>query len=156
MFEFRSTPIMLISFYCFFFGLFLFSMTVNAIIGNNGALSNPDPVLWLPVAAYFILACLLIAVGIGILYLNQLCWKMLFFFLMISISTVASFFLVALLLLVADMHLFYKIYQGINIGLPAWFSFTGFFLSGIIVLYYLTHRKVVSHFGGMDDLVTPF
>jgi hypothetical protein len=154
--ELRPTPIILMAFFCFLFGLFFFSLTANTIFGTNGLLTSDNAMLWFPVGASSILGIALIAVGVGILYYSQWCWKILFFCLMIAISTIASLILIALFLLLVDISLFYKVCQGIHISPMAWFSFLTFFLSGIIVLYYLTRREVVSYFGDMGELVTPF
>jgi len=152
MVELRPVPIILIAFYCFLLGLFFFSVTANTIFSNNA----PSGFMWLPVATYIIFASVFIGVGIGILYYNQLCWKVIFFFLMIFISTVASLILVAVIFLWLDQELFFKYYQDMHISPVAWFSFLAIFLSGIIVLYYLTHKEVVSCFGKMDEIAEPF
>ena len=119
MIELRPVRIILISFYCFLVGLFLFSVTANIISGNNGVF---DLVLWFPVAAAIILAFVLAGVGIGILYYNQLCWKILFFFLIIFISNIISFIFVFLMFLCLNLVPFYKYYQGIHISSVTWFS----------------------------------
>jgi hypothetical protein len=152
MVELRPVPIILIAFYCFLLGLFFFSVTANTIFSNNA----PSGFMWLPVATYIIFASVFVAVGIGILYYHQLSWKVIFFFLMIFISTVASLILVAVIFLWLDQAFFFKYYQDMHITPVAWFSFLAIFLSGIIVLYYLTHREVVSCFGKMDEMTEPF
>jgi len=149
----RPTRIILISFYCFLVGLFLLSLTMNAIFGDEGI---TDIVLWLPVGAGIILAAVLIAVGIGVLYYLQICWKILFFFLMIYISNVVSLILVFLILLCIDINLIYKYSKFLTINAMTWFSFLASFLSGIIVLYYLTRKEIVSYFGGTGPLIEPF
>jgi hypothetical protein len=153
MIELRPTRIILISFYCFLVGLFLFSVTANTIFSKNGVI---DIVWWLSVAGAIILAFALVAIGIGILYYNQLSWKFLFFFLIIFISNVLSVILVVLFSLCFNISLFYKYYQGIHVTPVTWFSFFSIFLFGIVVLYYLTNKETVTYFGDMGDLIEPF
>ena len=83
----RPTCIILISFYCFLVGLFLLSMSVNAIFSDNGI---TDFIMWLPVGAGLALTAILISTGVGILYYIRLCWKILFFFLMVYVTNVAA------------------------------------------------------------------
>ena len=154
--ELRPTPIILISFYCFLLGLFFFSQTANAVFGDNGIANSNDPLLWFPVAAYLIFAAVAVTVGIGILYYNQLCWKVLFFGLMILVSSVASLILVAVISICMAPDLFYKYCKDIHISPVTWFAFLSFFLSGIIVFYYLTRERIISYFGNMGPLIEPF
>ncbi len=153
--EFRPIPIILISFYCFLLTLFFFSSTANALLGDTSN-SGAEMMVWIPVTAYIIFAAAFATVGIGILYYNQLCWKILFFSSMVGVSTIASFILVAVAILFIDLKLFTGIYNTLHFNAVTWFSFLAFFLSGIIVLYYLTRREILSYFGEMGDLVTPF
>ena len=98
----------------------------------------------------------LILIGVGILNFNQLSWKMLFFSLIVFIVNVAAVILIALFCLLVYPNVFYKFYQGIPVNPVTWFSFLSIFLSGIIVLYYLTRREVVHYFGHMKNLLDPF
>jgi hypothetical protein len=153
MIELRPTRIILISFYCFLVGLFLFSLTANTIFGNKGTF---DSFLWLPVAAAIVLAFISVAVGIGILYYNQLCWKILFFFLIIFIANVLSIILVALISLCFNISLLYIYSQDIHITPVMWFSFSTIFLFGLVVLYHLTRKEIIGYFGEMGELIDPF
>jgi hypothetical protein len=153
MIELRPIPIILISFFCFLVGLFLFSVTANAIFSNSGI---SDFFSWLPVVAAIVLAFVLVSVGIGILYYNQLCWKILFFLLIIYIANFVSFVLVLVTFLCLDTTLFYKFYQDIHIASVTWFSFCSIFLFGVIALYYLTRDEIVMFFGEMGGLIEPF
>ena len=99
---------------------------------------------------------MLIAVGIGILYLNQWCWKILFFFLIISMATVASLiFDVAIIVLmnVKILYMLVKLIPGISFSL---FAFSAFFVSEIVVLYYLTRQEVRGYLGEMGETLSPF
>jgi len=156
MIELRPTRIILISFYCFLLGLYFFSLTANTIFGNNGISSSTDIFAWQPVIAFIIFAFSLIAVGIGLLYYNQLCWKMLFFFLMIGISTVVSLILVGLIFVIVNTSLFCAFYQSLHITSGDWISFFFFFVLGIFVLYHHTRSEIMNLFGDMGDLISPF
>lgn len=156
MVELRPIPIVLISFYCFLLGLSFFSLTANTIFSNNEYLLDPDLAMWSPVIFLILLATLLIIVGTGILYFNQWCWKILFFYLIICIATIASFILIYVNLLWINPNLVYQIQKIIQITPVIWFSFVFFLLTGVLVLYFLTDKEVVSHFGDMGDLLDPF
>ena len=153
MIELRPVRIILISFYCFLVGLFLFSVTANTIFSSNPAF---DPISCLPIGAAIILAFALFFTGVGILYYNQLCWKILFFLLIIFISNVVSFAFVFLISLCFNLRSLYSYYKDVHIAAVTWVSFLAIFIFGIIVLYHLTRKEVVNHFGEMEELIEPF
>lgn len=149
----RPVRIVVLAFYCFFLALFFLSATANTVFGNNSVLSNTDVLV---ASAYIALALLSVSVGIGFLYYNQVCWKILFFSLIICISTMASLVFDALILLCFNTKLFYKYYQDIQLTPAMWFSFLFIFISGTTVLYFLTREETLVHFGEMGHLIEPF
>jgi hypothetical protein len=153
MIELRPFQIIVITFYCFLVGLFFCFVAANIIFSHNGI---PNSILWLLVAAPSILAAVLVTVGMGILYYNQLCWKILFFSLTVFVTNVFSLVLIVSVLLWLDKSLVYKYYQTIHITPVAWKFFSSIFLSGFIVLYYLTREEILSYFGDMGEMLEPF
>jgi hypothetical protein len=154
--ELKSTTIGPIAFYCFFLGCCLLYFAANAILGSNGVLSNNDPALWFPVISFTILAGGAFAVGAGIINLKQLCWKILFFALAICVSSMAALIIAFVIFLLIDVKFLAPYFSSIQTNSVAWLSALAFFLSEIIVLYYLTREEVVSSFGGMGEIVSPF
>jgi len=133
--EVKSTVIAPIALYCFFLALVPLSVEANLIFSCKTAFSGSDLGLWIPVGPAVILAAILIAVGIGFLNLNPLCWKILFFGLAICVSCIASILLVYLFALGMNINLFYSFFNINDISSSTWFSFLFFFLSEIIILY---------------------
>jgi hypothetical protein len=154
--EVTSTTIVPIAFYCFFLGVYFLSLAVNAILNNNVILSSNNFLAWLPVLALTIFAGGLVIVGLGILQRHNLSWKVLFFCLAIKISCIASLIIAFLIFLALGVNFLNSVVQFHSINPVTWFSFLGVFLSEIIVLYYLSQDEVVSNFGGMGDLISPF
>ncbi|MBF0505160.1 MAG: hypothetical protein HQL14_08705 [Candidatus Omnitrophica bacterium] len=152
----RSTTIVPIAFYCFLLGVFCFSGAVNIILSNNLISSGADLGWWLPVGALLIFTAGLAVIGIGILSLNKLCWKILFFSLAICISMIGALVFVILIFLLLGSCFSCSYFQPSQISSVTWFSFLSFFLSEIIVLYYLAGYEVVSCFGGMGELTSTF
>lgn len=144
--EVKSTIIVPIAFYCFFLGVYFLSLAVNAILGNKAGLASTDFGLWLIVLIFIILMAGIVAVGLGILYLNQSCWKILFFFLVSCVSCIASYIVVFLIFLLIDVRILTPCYQIIQHASGGWFAFLSFFISEIIILYYLANNEVVSSF----------
>ena len=146
----KPISIILIVLYCFLLGLFFISLAINIMLSGG---ESPN---WLPIGASFIMATLLIAVGVGILCSNQLCWKILFFCLLICMASVASFLFIGVISLFLSTDIIRICFQSVQSSI-AWWSLLYFFLSEIIVLYYLTRRETVACFGEMTgELVTPF
>ena len=154
--EVKSTTIVPISMYCYVLGGYFLSLAINTIYRYNTGLPGTDFGLWLPVASFTGIACLLFAVGIGFLNLKLLCWKVLFFFLAISVSSMATLILVFLTFLLMEIKLLVPYFQSIQTTTAGWFSYLSVFLSEIVVLYYLCSREVVSCFGRIGPLISPF
>ena len=152
----KSTVIVPLAFYCFVLGFLSFSMAVNSICNSIITAPNPSFALWIPVIAAFILACGIFAVGVGILYLRQVCWRILFFGLAICVACVTSALIVYLFLLMLNASVIAQIFQSVQITAVTMFSFFAFFLSEIIVLYYLTRAEVIECFGGTGFMTSPF
>jgi hypothetical protein len=151
----RPVRIVVLAFYCFFLALFFLSATANTLFGNNNAVSASDTA-WLAATVYISLAVLSVIVGIGILYYSQLCWKILFFSLIITITTMASLVFDGLILFFWNIKVFYQYYQDIQLTGAMWYSFVFIFTSGTIVLYFLTREETLVHFGEMGHLIEPF
>ena len=154
--EVKSTTIVPIVFYCILLAVYFLFLAINTVINNKTGVSNSDVVLWLSVVAEIIFAGGLICVGIGILYLNQLCWKILFFSLAICVSSVSSLIFVFLISLFIDVKFLDPYVEIIKTSSSTWLSCMGVFLSEIIVLYYLSSKEVVACFGEMGPLISPF
>ena len=152
----KPISIILVSCYCFLLGLFSLSLEYGLIFNNRAALSNSHGELILAVIASLGFSTFLVVVGLGFLNLNQLCWNILFFGLMICVSIIASLILVCLILLLVYIDIIYSFFHAFQISPITWFSFLCFFLSEIIVLYYLTRSEVRDCFGDMGNLVKPF
>lgn len=156
MFEEKPVKIVLIAFYCLFLGLFALYLVTGAVFSNNRILSG-DPWVWLlPLGLTLILTIFLVAVGIGVVYFNQLCWKILYFSLVISISFFISLFFIVLVLMFLDFkfhtHFFHATLDTSNI----FFSYLCFVLWEVFALYSLTTSEVMSHFEEMSGLIEPF
>ena len=154
--DIRSTVIVPISVYCFVLAGYFFSLAVNVLLSNKAGLSSTNFCLWGIVLALIILTGSMIAVGRGILHLNRACWKTLFFSLAISVSSLSSFVIILIVFSFIDVKVFASVYQTIQHASVSWFAFLGFFLSETIVLYYLTKNEVVSCFGEIGPLISPF
>ncbi len=102
------------------------------------------------------LAAGVVNVGLGILKLKPVYWKILFFSLAICVSSIASFAIVFLVFSMIDINVLLPYYQDIQKASGGWFAFLAFFLSEIIILYYLISSDVVSCFGDMGPLISPF
>jgi len=154
--EVRSTSIIPISVYCFLLSFFFLSVAADSIFSNITVLSSADLGLWLPVGASLIFACGLTYVGIGIINVDQLCWKILFFCLAICVACIASLIIAFVIFFFLNAKFIYSFVQTSHISPVTWFCSLSFFLSEIIVLYYLASNDVVSCFGEMGDMLTPF
>ena len=154
--ELSSTTIVPMAFYCFVLSVYFLSLAVNFILDNTSVLSCNDLVMLLPVIASAVFAVGFVIVGIGILHVNQLSWKMLFFSLAICVSSMASLIIVFLIFLMIDVKFLDPYFQTIQTTSAGWFAFLAVFLSQIIVLYYLTRDDVVAYFGGTGELLSPF
>ena len=73
-----------------------------------------------------------------------------------KINHETSFIIAFLVFLMIDIKFLDPYFKTIQTNSLGWFSFLGVFLSAIIVLYYMSHEEVVSSFGGMGDLISPF
>jgi hypothetical protein len=145
--EVRSNTIVPMAFYCFILGVYFLSLATNAIACDKSGVFSTDLGLWVTVLALLILTGGVVAVGIGILYLKQFCWKVLFFGLTTSVSLIASLIVIFLFLLFANPVVFAIYYHIIQNCPGGWFAFISFFLSEIIILYYLASQEVISYFG---------
>jgi len=152
----RSSSIIPLAFYCFCLGFYFFVLGLNTILGSTVDLTKTDLMFWLPVGASAILGSALFYVGRGILKLQLLSWKILFFTLAMSVSSIASLIFAFLIFLLLGENIIYVYFHVIQIPLVSLYSFLGVFLSEIIVLYYLTRGDVVASFGDMGDLISPF
>ena len=152
----RSSSITPIAVYCVALGFLPFSLAVNIIINNMSPLSAGDGALWVSVIAAFVFSFCLFAVGIGIYYLNQMSWKILFFSLMISVACAASFLMVYSFSLWLGVNLFSNIFFNIQFSGTNWFCFLTIFLSEIMILYYLTRQEVVVCYGELGERISPF
>ena len=154
--QIKSVNIVPIGVYCFLLGLFFLVAGINTLVSNKAPSSGIDFNVWLPVIACVIFAVSFVIVGIGILKEDYMSWRVLFFCLATCVSSIASGILACLFFLVLDTGFVNTIMQTNHITSVEIFSFLAFFLSEIIVLYYLTRNDIVSRFGGMDELVSPF
>ena len=154
--EVKSTTIIPIGFYCFVLGLYFSSLGFNTILDNKAGFASSDPGFWINVGALFILAAGIVAVGFGFIKVKQVCWKILFFGLSISVSCIAAFVIAFLIFIMIDAKFLAPIFSSVQISSVQWFCFLSFFLSEIIVLYYLCREEVLVSFGDMGDLVSPF
>jgi len=154
--EVRSTTIFPIAFYCFFLGGYIAYLAVNIILRNNAVLSGDEFVRWFSGGVGIIFGGGLVVIGVGILKVNRLCWRILFFSLTICISCIASFLFVFSIFLLIGFKCLTPYFQNIQTTSAGWFSFLGIFLSEIIILFYLAHKEVVSAFGGMGPAISPF
>ena len=96
-----------------------------------------------------------IAVSIGIVNLNKLCWKILFFSLLICVLGCAIIIITFFILVLFNADYMFS-YVETNplaschvVAVPA-----GFSIRRIIILYYLTHKDVVSSFGAHGPAAT--
>jgi hypothetical protein len=154
--EAQSMSIVPIAFYCFGLGIYFLSLAINLIFGNTVGLSITDVSLWLMVMAFIVLMGGLVAIGIGILHLKPLSWKILLFSLLICITSIAAFLAAYVVLLLTNLNGFFPFFQMIPKISGGWIAFLSFFLSEIIILYYLGSHEVVSCFGDMGPLISPF
>ena len=154
--EVKSTTIVPIAFYCFCLGLYFLSLAANTVFGKGVNLETADMLFWSPVIACCIFGLGMFYVGGGILNVQLLCWKILFFCLTICVSSIASTILALIILIIIGAGFIFPYLQALQISSPWWFSFLAVFLSQIIVLYYLTSGEVVASFGDMGDLISPF
>ncbi len=153
MIELRPVRIILVSFYCFLVGLYLFSLTANTVFNNAW---TDDLVSRLPVMAAIILAFVMVALGIGILYYSQICWKALFFLVIIFIANVVSFAVVIAAFWFLHLQSLYGFYHNIHVNSLSKFLFCVIFAFSILVLYQLTRKEMVAYFGDLGDLAEPF
>ena len=154
--EVKSTTIVPIACYCFVLAVYFLSVALNEVFGKHAILSSNDVMAWTPVITSTLFAVGLAIVGIGILQVNNLCWKILFFSLAICVSSVTSLIIAFLIFLFLGTNIVYAFVQANQIPPVEWFSFLAVFLSEIIVFYFLTREEVVANFGGMGDLISPF
>ena len=152
----KASNIIPIGVYCFLLGTYFLSYGGSILWGNHAAFSGPDLDVWLPVSACTIFAMGMFVVGMGIIKENHLSWKVLFFSLATCVSSIASLILAFLFFILADSSFVNSFFQTNQITSLKLISFLCFFLSEIIVLYYMTRPEVVSRYGGMNDLVSPF
>ena len=151
-----SASIVLVGLYCFTLALFFMFFVINGFVKYNFVGSLADFKVGLTIIGPLIPTIIFIALGMGILRLNQWCWKALFFILAICISTFSSLIVVALILLVLSISITYSFFETFHVTSVMWLSFLFLFLSQIIILYYLTRQKVMSCFGPMNVLADPF
>lgn len=152
----KSTTIVPLAFYCFVIAGYFLYLTTCALFSSNSIFSSSDFTLWVPGLSFAFFGCGLIAVGIGLLREKQIYWRILFFSLAISISSIASLLIAFIIILLLDPKFLDPYFQLMQTTTTAWFTFLSFFLSEIIVLYYLTREEVVASFGGMGELISPF
>ena len=155
MFDMRSTIIVSVSIYCDVMAAYFLCLAGTAIFGVREGLTSTAFGLWLIAGSLIILAAGLIAIGIGILNFNQLCWRLLFFSLAMSVSSMASFILAFLFFLWTGISVRIPYFQSIQTNSSGWFYFLAFFLSEIIVLYFLSKEEVVSCFDISGRWVLP-
>ncbi|MBF0489893.1 MAG: hypothetical protein HQL15_04665 [Candidatus Omnitrophica bacterium] len=155
-FQEKPTSVILIACYCFLLAAFCLSLAINSIL-NNLSVFDSGVLVYLPIVSFFIMMLAIAAVGVGILFLNSWCWKILFFALAISMSSVATMLLVSLFLIFCPLDIIGSCLNILSITPIKLISFLFFFLSEIIVLYYLTRIEVLEHFYGLqDEWVKPF
>lgn len=154
--EVKSTVIVPISFYCFLLSLATISMAITSIMNSDLLSPNTRLSLWLPVISAFIIAISMFVVGVGILYTKRLYWRILFFSLGISVACITSALVVYLVFLVLNAQVVNQYCQALNITIVTWFTLFSFFLSQIIVLYYLSREEVIACFGGVGIARSPF
>ena len=152
----KSTTIVPISFYCFVLAVYLLSLGLGVILSSKGGVNSNDINVWMAVVVFMALAAGVVNVGLGILKLKPVYWKILFFSLAICVSSIASFAIVFLVFSMIDINVLLPYYQDIQKASGGWFAFLAFFLSEIIILYYLISSDVVSCFGDMGPLISPF
>jgi len=152
----KSTTIVPIAFFCLLLGVAPLIVAMNLILSNQVALFNADSARWVTVSGLVILGAALISLAVGFYQLNDLCWKALFYFLSISVSSTAAIVLIFVVCFFLDLNILSP-FININVISPgSWFSFLFFFLSEIIILYYLTCAEVTSNFTGINDRISPF
>ncbi len=154
--EINSTTIIPIAFYSFILGIYIVFSVISVVINNPASIFSQDFSKWLPWASLAIFGVGFIWVSVGFVNLSKLCWKILFFSLVICILGSSLIIILFLLLLLFNASFIFSYFQANQITPGVWLPFLFAFLSGIIVLYYLVHKDVVSSFGGMDQLLPPF
>jgi len=152
----RSTIITPISVYCFFLGFVPLALDAITMIKYNVNLFNADFGMWLAIIASVIFAACLAAVGVGFHHLNALCWKILFFCLAICVSSVAALLLIFSVSLLLGVNPFSSFFQVGDVPSSVWFGFFVFFISEIMILYFLTRSEVTSSFEMLDERLSPF
>ena len=152
----RSTTIAPIAFFCFLLGALPLSLALSIIFSHQTALSNGDIGWWANVLGLIILGAGLLVVAIGFYNLNEVCWKTLFYFLSITVSSLTALVLIFVICFILNLNILSPFININNISSGTWFSFLLFFLSEIIILYYLTCAEVTSNFKGVNDRISPF
>jgi hypothetical protein len=148
----KSTNIVPIGLYCILLGLYFISTALNMVLNDSKIMASADLMVWLPVAAGIVIGGGLIAVAVGVLNLDRLCWRILFFCLVINIASISSGIIADVVFLMFGVDFL----RSFHVPILSQISFLAVFLSEIIVLYYLTRYDVVSAFGDMGPLLSPF
>lgn len=151
----KSDTIVPIAIYCYVLGGYFLFLAVTVLFGHREGLTNTPLGFWLILAGFIIFACWAVVIGKGLLDLSQWSWKALFFSLVICVSSIGPFYItmMAIFYINTKHRVFY--YNSIHAHLVGWLCFTGFFLSEIVVLYYLCKEEVIASFGNLDELIKP-
>jgi hypothetical protein len=147
----KSTTIVPIGVYCFLLAAYFLFLAVYPIWRNKTIGYDS----WFFGTIFIVLAVVYIVVGIGIINLNKWCWRVLFFSLGISISSVCSLVIIILIFLTTHSEIFAPYFNIIQKAAGGWIVFLSYSLAGIIVLCNLVSYDVVSYFGQLGPLISP-
>ena len=148
----KSTTIVPIAAYCFFLAVYFLFLAVYPMMCNKTDAFEP----WFFATIFVILAVIFVVVGIGILNLNMWSWRILFFSLGISISSVCALIIIFLIFVTMHLEILAPYYNIIQKYFGGWIVFLSFSISGVIVLCNLVSYEVVSCFGNLGSLISPF